>query len=261
MTRLIMTLALLASVARGTTAWASEPRDVPPRLGTLLATHCSGCHADREVLPLSPPPALDDTATWALIAARIRAGEMPPPSTDSLERRFPLDPEVRTELLGLIDLHLGAAADPKTGARFLSPRGWSAVVHRLARAALPPDELARAIAGVMRSRRSTTNRLRHMTPGFQVAVDRASLVICRAVATKKNFDQPPSVPERAVAVRQLEELILGQSSASTFAYHAAAYERLRTRTRNEMMAWVGLCTLFLTGPDLWYGTFNPHVTP
>jgi hypothetical protein len=259
MMRLILTL--LASAALGTTAWASEPpRDVPPRLGALLATHCSGCHLDEEVLPLSPPPSLEDTATWALIAARVRAGEMPPPSAGSIENRFPLDPKVRTELLGLIDRHLGSAADPKTGARFLSPRGWSAVVHRLARPALSRDKLAHAIEGVMSSRRSTTNRLRHMTPGFQLAVDRASLVICRAVAAGKNFDQP-SLPSRAVAVRQLEELVLGQSSASTFAYYSAAYERLRARTQNERMAWVGLCTLFLTGPDLWYGTFNRQVTP
>ena len=257
MTRLMLTL--LASAALGTTA-SEPPGDVPPRLGALLATHCSSCHMDEEVLPLSPPPSLEDTATWSLIAARIRAGEMPPPNAESIKSRFPLDPMVRTELLGLIDLHLGSAADPKTGARFLSPRGWSAVVQRLARPALPPDELSHAIEGVMSSRRSTTNRLRHMTPALQLQVDRASLVICRAVATTKNFDQP-SQPERAVAVRQLEELILGQSSASTFAYYSAAYERLRARTQDERLAWAGLCTLFLTGPDLWYGTFNRQVTP
>lgn len=254
MTRLMLTL--LASAA-----CASEPPgDVPPPLGALLATHCAGCHEDEEVLPLAPPPSLEDTATWSLIAARVQAGEMPPPSEESIEDRFPLDPKIRTELLGLIDRHLGSAADPKTGARFLSPRGWSAIVQRLARPALPPHELSRVIEGVTSSRRSTTNRLRHMTPGFQVAVDRASLVICRAVATGKNFEQP-SQPKRALAVRQLEELVLGQSSASTFAYYSAAYDRLRARHQDETMAWAGLCTLFLTGPDLWYGTFNRRVTP
>jgi hypothetical protein len=259
MTRLMLTL--LASAALGTTACASEPPgDVPPRLGALLATHCARCHIDEEVLPLSPPPSLEDTATWSLIAARVRAGEMPPPGAESIEDRFPLDPEVRSELLGLVELHAGSAADPRTGARFLSPRGWSAVVQRLARSALPPDELAHAIEGVMRSRRSTTNRLRHMTPSLQVQVDRASLAICRAVAAGKTFDQP-SLPKRSVAVRQLEELILGQSSASTFAFYSAAYERLRARTQDEVMAWAGLCTLFLTGPDLWYGTFRRQATP
>lgn len=262
---------LLSNAYRRGEALAAAPRpataSVPARLGELVAAHCQRCHDARHAtLDLTTLPGAADHAAWSAILDRVQDETMPPPRTDSIAARFPLDPHDRSELIDGIERLLGASADWRPRPRFMHPRTWAQIVTAWGTDYLGEPRARALVEAVAGERPSPTGRARGMSPTLQFQVDRASLAICQAIA---DADQARPAEQRRVivddgsdqarrrAVAELEQAVFGVAEPDAVADGVARYLRLRAQVTTTAAAWTALCTATLSGPRLWYEAYAP----
>ena len=222
---------------------------VPARLDELMTAHCKGCHDHSHVLDFTTLPGAGDHRQWATILDELSAQTMPPPSKKTVAGRFPLDPATRAEMARMITELAGDAADFHPGARFLSPAAWSKAAARVAAPTLTDKQLEPLIGDVAGATPSTTGRLRLMSAAMQLAIDRASAAVCQALADDR------SAAARDAAITLLETSLFGEARPKQVARGAALYDRLLARLKDPKRTWTAVCTVYLSGPRLLYGSY------
>jgi hypothetical protein len=231
---------------------------VPPRLSALIREHCVRCHDDRNDLDLRTLPVETDTVRWSKMLEMVESSRMPPPvRSGAIERRFPLDPSSRQELVDAIHHLLGAKSDPPPDARRMPYTVWATVVTALARPALTPSQVSATLAEYG----FYTAVPDPITPQDQVSLTRAGEAVCRQVA-RVEAANPRTLLGRIASrgrpgPREADELV-------TALYLRAIGDRppppeledgrklLARVTTRWPEPWIALCVSLLSGPRLLY---------
>ncbi|HKE18375.1 MAG TPA: hypothetical protein VKB80_26035 [Kofleriaceae bacterium] len=245
-------------------ARAGEPV-VPDRVQELIAAHCIRCHDSSHAIDLTTPPPPGRRSTWMRILAEVKSGRMPPADRRSIAGRFPLDPEPRADLVAGIESMLGASVDPEPPARFLAPQTWAALAIGLAAPVLGDAAAKEMVVPVVDQAPSRDGRLRGMSSALQIRIDRASQDLCRGIAGAERalapdrrtlFPRGTAPAELSASVGALEARLFGGASSAAVRRGVDLHRRLLRRTRDPSRAWIALCTIYLSGPRLWFGPYD-----
>lgn len=263
--RAVLAAAVAAIVAACPSPARAGAPEVPDRVQALIAAHCARCHDSSHAIDLTTSPPPDRRNTWMRILAEVKSGRMPPADRRSIAGRFPLDPEPRADLVAGIESMLGDAVDPEPPARFLGPQTWAALAIGLAAPVLGDAAAKSLVVPVLDQAPSRDGRLRGMSTALQVRIDRASRDLCLGIASAERalaparrtlFPRGTAPAELAASVAALEARLFGGASIAAVQRGVDLHRRLLLRTRDPSRAWIALCTIYLSGPRLWFGPYD-----
>jgi hypothetical protein len=258
---------VLVAVSAAPVAAAPGPAPIPSRVRDLIAQHCADCHDKDHRLDLTTLPAPDQRQVWFKIRDKVASLEMPPIDPSTIEGRYPLEPEIRAELVREIEQHiLGAAADPPRPARFLDPRVWLSLTQRWVAPVIGRDRFAELTAPLGGARTSSVAPAftdRRMATGMQMTIDRTSVSVCRAVAetemakpsaARTLLPRGDTPADGQAAFAALARAVFGRASADVEG-EIAIYRKFEAKLADPAKAWTAMCVLYLSGPRLWYGVY------
>jgi hypothetical protein len=122
--------------------------EVMTRLSRTVQERCATCHDTAHTLDLTALPPASDGNTWMKILRAVESSRMPPPArTGPIERRFPLDPGVRAQLIADVSRLLGAALDPPVRTNPISFEVWTSIMEGFTKDVLPRGALKPLLEG------------------------------------------------------------------------------------------------------------------
>jgi hypothetical protein len=234
---------------------------VPEPLGALVAEHCARCHDDNNALDLRALPAETDVRRWAQMLEMLESSKMPPPiRTGSFEKRFPLDPAVRGEMIDAVAALLGASADAPPSALHIKNAYWLDTVRELAAPILSPEKLKQVLNAKI------VTFYPPMTPIYLVRLDTVSANVCSALAEAESSRSAAERTLMATLPTSMERLstqranrVVGALFTAVFGEQPTAADLTRGRelltdlkrdTPSWAVAWTGLCASYLSGAKL-----------
>jgi hypothetical protein len=219
--------------------------DIPADLAQIIHKSCGPCHKSSEdILDLSSLPAESDGRTWMKILDMVESNKMPPPARfGPIEKRFPLDPAVRSKLIEEVSRILGAAID-RSWPEDLN-QSWPSVIEDFAGPYLEPkqlEELKRRFGG---------------SPDEPAVMDLFTLSVCEAVA-KADGARPPrsrrlTLPSGARLTASVEQLFdavyLQEPTRQDVDRGVKQLQQFHLSVNSWTKSWALLCAWYLGGPQ------------
>ena len=131
--------------------------------------------------------------TWKKIWSRLNDHSMPPPARKgAVQRRFPLDPSVRTSAVRAIATMLGSTLDGRIAPRRMSHETWLAVARDVGGLVLGSEKVEQIVdKNVARRGFLAKQTPRGHSVTYLLAIERASEELCRGVVSAEMLADDP----------------------------------------------------------------------
>jgi hypothetical protein len=243
---------------------ASSPAAVPTEVARIVKDSCVRCHDETNDLDLTTLPPETEKQTWLRVFEMVESSRMPPPAkSGSIEKRFPLDPAVRHQLLDGVSRILGAMIDVQPRVRHISNDVWLSILTEVASPIVAQDKLSPIIASAKGPWPPS-----EIPAVMQVKIDVTSQAVCDAMADAELTRAPkartllgalsgqtksqPSAKEAQQLATALHRATFGVDPTGRELQERVALLSKVAKTSGRREGWLALCSAELSGPQLLY---------